>query len=442
MREVGTRTNLWQMVAYSAGNFPAGLILLVVETWLMRLYCPSPDEVGRSLLLSPETYGRLSVPVLILGAIADPLVGFLSDRTRTRYGRRMPYVFIGTPLLALSFVLLWFPPHDHESVINAIWLALMLTGVHVFFTLVVNPYLALMPELWTDEAQRVRASAWMTAFNAVAQVFAFGVVGMLIANFEHGFAGIGDGFKVGALLCGAVTLLFFLPTMIFIRETPHTTQKEVPFGLVKASLVTLKNPAFVPYIVAGSLLGAAQVLVVETIPYLVKVVVGKGDDWAGYILTGLVLLSAAFIPVVERLAHTFRKRDLFLASLIAFAAVLPLTTMAGRLPLVPPLFHVIACCVLISPALSVGLVIPRAILADIMDHDTAITGFRREAMYNGMEGLIQKIAMAFGFWAVGELFGAFGFSSEEPTGIVLAGAAGGAMALCGAVAFAFYPLKK
>jgi GPH family glycoside/pentoside/hexuronide:cation symporter len=238
-----------------------------------------------------------------------------------------------------------------------------------------------------------------------------------------------------------VTFAFLVPTLLWIRETPHAASKEVPFGLIEASVVTMRNPAFLPYIIAGSLLGAAQVLVVQTIPYLVRVVVGRGDDVAGYILTGLVVLSAALIPMAERLARRFRKRDLFLVALSTFGVMLPITTLAGRLG-IPALPHVIACCAILAPALAVALVIPRAILADIMDFDTERTGYRREAMYNGMEGLIQKIAMAIGFWAVGELFGAFGFSAEEPWGIIFSGVAGGVMALLGAVAFWFYPLRK
>ena len=330
------KLTLKHILAYAIGNFPAGLVLLVVETWLMRLYCPSPDETGRTLLVSPKAFGRLFIVVLIIGAIADPLVGFFSDRTRSRFGRRLPYIFLGTPLLALSFVLMWFPPVNAESFTNVLWLTGTLIGVHVFFTVVVNPYLALMPELWTSEVDRVKVSAWMSGANVLAQVFAFGLLGWLITRFEGGvhLGGflIADGYKIGALVAGVVTVAFFLPLMIGIRETPHHASKEVPFGLVKASLETLKNPAFVPYIIAGSMLGAAQVLIVTVIPYMVSVFLGESDDFAGAMLTGLVVLSAVMFPFAEMASEKFRKKTLFMASLIAFMVLLPATTMIGLLP--------------------------------------------------------------------------------------------------------------
>jgi Na+/melibiose symporter-like transporter len=87
------------------------------------------------------------------------------------------------------------------------------------------------------------------------------------------------------------------------------------------------------------------------------------------------------------------------------------------------------------------LIIPRTILADVMDHDIQRTGFRREAMYNGMEGLLQKIAMGLVMLALGALFQVFGYSEESPLGIVLSGAAASIFAILGFVAFLFYPFK-
>jgi Na+/melibiose symporter-like transporter len=97
---------------------------------------------------------------------------------------------------------------------------------------------------------------------------------------------------------------------------------------------------------------------------------------------------------------------------------------------------------LIAPGLAIGLVIPRALLADIMDLDTERTGYKREAMYNGMEGLLQKIAGGLAMLVQGALFSRFGFSAEQPWGIVLTGATAGVMALVGIIAFTRYPIQK
>lgn len=443
-------TRLKPMLAYAAGSLPAGILLLAVTTWAMRLYCPTEDEVGRALLVTPFAFGAVSAGVMFVAAVTDLLVGYWSDRTRSRLGRRQPYIRFGTPVLAVAFLLLWFPPVQTLSPWNLSWLVLMLGLLHVSFTVVVNPYLALMPEVWRTDAARVRVSVWMAVFNTVAQVVAFAVFGVLISSLTDGVVILGihvpDGFKVAAIITFVLTLIGFLPTILWIRETPHAADKEVPFGLWSAVLHTLRNPAFLPYIGAGSMLYAAQFLITAALPYLVVTQVvedeKQGDMVASLLLLGLVVVTAFLFPLADRLARRFRKKDLFMACLGSFAVVLPIVTLSGQVPGVPAAVQVVVSCLLIAPGLAIGLVIPRAILADVMDYDATRTGFRREAMYNGMEGLLQKIAGGLAPLIQGALFSAFGYSRAEPWGIVACGAAGGVLSLLGMLAFRFYPLER
>ena len=97
---------------------------------------------------------------------------------------------------------------------------------------------------------------------------------------------------------------------------------------------------------------------------------------------------------------------------------------------------------LVAPGLAIGLVIPRAILADVMDLDTERTGYKREAMYNGMEGLLQKIAGGLALMVQGFLFSQFGYSTEQPWGIVLTGVTASVLAIIGIIAFSRYPIQK
>lgn len=439
------------MIAYSAGNLPVGMLLLVASTWLMRLYCPSADEVCRITIVDPKVFGLVAAVVMIVAAFTDVLVGYWSDHHRGPHGRRQPYMRWGLPFLALSFLLLWFPPGGERALVNIVWLTAMLGTLHISFTVVFNPYLALMPEVWRSDAGRVRVSAWMAGFNALAQVFAFVGFGFAIDALMDGGAEIlgfhvPDGFKIAAVGGAILTVACMVPVLTRVRETPHTDDKNVPFGLVKAGWETLRNPAFLPYIISGSMLYAAQFMIVAALPFLVvtKVVEDpkEGDLLASLLLLGLVVVSSLLLPVVDRVAARVRKTHLYMGSLMVFAVMVPLATLAGSVPAVPPMAHLIAVLVVLAPALAIGFVIPRAILADVMDHDTERTGYRREAMYNGMEGLTQKIAGGLAMAFQGVLFSEFGFSKEHSLGIVLTGAAAGVLAVIGIIAFTRYPLKK
>jgi GPH family glycoside/pentoside/hexuronide:cation symporter len=436
------------MILYALGNLPASMLLLAVATWLMRLYCPTEDEKERELLLSPATYGTISSVCMVIAAVADFVVGFLSDRCSSRMGRRKPFIVFGLPFLALSFLLVWFPPVEHISLANIVWLAGTLGVLFVSFTVVVNPYLALMPEVWQDERERIRVSVFMAVSGTLAQVVAFALFGVAISTLSSGVSFLGvflaDGYKFAAVIGFFITVLSFLPTLIFISERPHSKEKEVPFGLFEAGRATLTNKAFLPYLGASAALYAAQFLIEAVLPYLVVTRVvedeSKADMVASLILLGLVVLTAFLYPVADALSRKYKKKDMFLFCLMSFAVLLPFTTLAGSIPFIPPIAHVILGCLLISPALAIGLVIPRAILAEVMDYDTTITGYRREAMYNGMEGLFQKIASGIVPLIQGLLFSAFGYSKAEPYGIVACGFAAGFLSLLGYLSFKRYPL--
>lgn len=431
-----------KMFLYSIGNFPAGLLLLMIQTWAMRLYSPSPDESSRISYVSPETYGMIFFLISIPSALADPLVGFLSDRCKSRMGRRIPFLMWGLFPLSTSFFLLWFPPLEYQSEANAIWLCIFLLGVYCSFTVVVNPYLALMPEIWREERDRVKVSVFMSGVGAFAQIFTFLGVGTIVTEFEHGVLTLGieiqDGFKVSAILASIITILSLLPTILWVKETPYSAQKDVQYGFIQSSIKTLSNKAFLPYILSGSLLGSAQFLVIETVPFIVRVIIREDEAVAGYILLLLVIISGLLLPVVNILSKRFIKERLYMASLISFGLILPCLYFIDFFE--NKILFLVVICVLLSPSLAISLVVPRTILADVMDFDAKLTGFRREAMYNGMEGLIQKLSAGIAPLIQGLLFVTFGYTSAQPDGILFSGIAGGIIALMAAIAFSFYPL--
>jgi GPH family glycoside/pentoside/hexuronide:cation symporter len=447
-----------KMIAYGAANFPTGFLLLAVGIWLMRVYCP--NEPDRPTLVSPLMFGAVSFGVMLVAGFTDFLVGFWSDRARFKSGRRQPFIRWGLPFMAVAFLLVWFPLDPTgdgiwwigESTgihLNGLWLALMLGMLYVSFTVVVNPWLALMPEVWQDEHNRVRVSAWMTAFNSLAQIFGFagfGAASFLLAGGGQVFGiHFADGFKLAGAIGAVMTVVFFLPTL-WVKEPPHSADKEVPYNLLQASVETLKNPAFLPYIISGSLMAASYQLIMAALPYISNTTLvddpADGDIVAGVILVGLALLTAAWCPLADTLAHRFKKKTLYLISLVWFAILLPFVTLVGHVDFVSAKVHMAVICFLLAPGMALSLIIPRTILADVMDHDIQRTGFRREAMYNGMEGLLQKIAMGLVMLVLGALFQAFGYSEESPLGIILSGVAASIFALLGMIAFLFYPLDK
>jgi GPH family glycoside/pentoside/hexuronide:cation symporter len=115
---------------------------------------------------------------------------------------------------------------------------------------------------------------------------------------------------------------------------------------------------------------------------------------------------------------------------------------ADMIPGISPLIYMSVIIVLMAPFVSIFLLVPRTLLADIMDYDAKITGYRREAMYNGMEGLVTKIAQGLAPLIMGGLFTWFGNTAQNPLGIKLCAVSAGGLAIISFIAFMFYPLKK
>ncbi|NLH50702.1 MAG: MFS transporter [Myxococcales bacterium] len=429
--------------AYSFGLFPSGLLSGIMGAWLMYYYCP-PADSGAVTYINPATFGFLMFLLNIPSALADPTVGHFSDRTRSRWGRRLPYILFGAPVLALSFVLLWFPPVHGESPFNVAWMFGTVLIYFLSFTAVVNPFLAIMPEIWQTEKGRMSVSSLMSVTQGVGTLLSF-AAGALISALAGGVLFLGlklNPYMVVGLLGGALCLLGYLPTLRYIRETPYNEKKEIPYSIWRSGWQTLKNPAFLPYLLSVAAVNTSTTLIIAMLPYQATVIAGSTEGIAGALLGALMLLAMLCLPLVNWITGKYPRRIVYLVCCFAMSVVIGLLYFSSALPGVPPLLFMGVVLFFAAPFVSVFLVVPRTILADVMDYDEKITGYRREAMYNGMESLIGKLPIGLAPWIMGLLFTHYGNTVANPAGIKLCAFASGGIALLAFVAFLFYPLKK
>ena len=163
---------------YGMGYLSVALTTDMTLTWLLKRYRPDPADIRWNALTTAGAFALAMIVGRIMDAVADPLVGFWSDRVRSRWGQRKPFIFIGAPFLAVMFVLIWIPPTTTESVLNGVYLAVTASVFFFCFTVVVCPYLAMLPEITSDPAERVRLTTWQGGFNILGAVG-----GMLIAGY-------------------------------------------------------------------------------------------------------------------------------------------------------------------------------------------------------------------------------------------------------------------
>jgi GPH family glycoside/pentoside/hexuronide:cation symporter len=413
----------------------------------------------------------------LLEAFAEPIVGHLSDKWRFRGLRRMPWIVIGTPLLAAFSLLIWFPPDPGgvgrvyvslfgvDVTPNFLWLVATHTGFWLLYTAVVIPYLSLLPEITPYVDERIRVSEFMAYSDVAGTVMGSLGLGFLIDYFAGGRNLLGlrlaDGFQVSGFLIAAVFTLSFYASVSIVRERRSAETVAVDFHFREAMRETFRNEPFPPYVTASAAIRMGVDVVLASVPFLVAVVMGLSEGLAG-ILQGVIVLGAAFLfPLVSRMAEHRGKKGIFLLGLGWFAVAMVLLALVRHAPFfgwpvawVAGLFgktlstgqvgFAHACFVLALCAfpVSVVFVLQRPILTDVIDADERRTGYRREAMYNGMEGLISKPASGMAYFIVPLLNGWLGATIDRPYGILAAPVIAGAILAVGFLGFRKYPITK
>jgi len=127
------------IVLYNMSAVSLNVYDTILSAWVLFFYVP-PQDIGHIQYIPMAAIGVILAGGRILDAVTDPLIGYLSDNTKSRWGRRKPYIFISTPILFLSFIFIWFPPVKGNSLINAVFLVTVLFFYYWAYTGVLIPW--------------------------------------------------------------------------------------------------------------------------------------------------------------------------------------------------------------------------------------------------------------------------------------------------------------
>ncbi len=417
-------------VAYAVISLASTTVWSFLGGWMLYFYLP-PEASAR---VPAAAYGIVVFAVRAVNALIAAPIGFLSDRTRSRWGRRLPFMFASALPMLVFFVLIWTPPVKGQSAWNLAYLALVYLLYNGAYSVNQITYTALLPELATTDRQRVRISAWSSSFFLVGMV-AGGLVGLLIERIGYAHAALA--------YAGATLPLFYLP-LLALRERPDHRALPPSRMTVRQSVAAIaRNSAFRVMTVAGTLYWATTAFIQGIIPFIVTEICQLTE--ADTMLFYLPALGASLLcyPVVTWLSNRLGKWPVFAGSLLASAFVLPgLMLIGDRLP-IPLKAQGILWITLQSVAMSGVTMLPPAFGAEITDYDAELTGERHEGMFYAAWGLLDQavtaIAIALLSWLL--LLGRSRTDPYGPLGVRLTGVVGGAFMLAAFIIFLKYPLR-
>lgn len=379
------------LAAYGAPSFAFAYLLFFVQFYFLKF----ATDV---LLLAPAVVSLLFGVAKLWDAINCPLVGSWSDRLRTRWGRRRPFLVGSLPLLASGFVMLWIAPLGLGSGALTVWVGVALLVFFTAFDLYTLPQLALGAELSSDSHQRTRLFAVRQMSFTVGMLLAFG--GIQLAMNADDPRGAAAELAVPAAVVAALVLLV---TPLAIREPPHPGLRGGR-GLLPAFRDVLATRA-ARRLLAVELIESAGVGAVGTIaPYVAEYLLLR-PDVVGVLPAAYVVSGVAAIPIWVVAARRFGAQRTWMAAMLLAAAA-----FAGIWTIGPDdLGLLLVLLALAGAAMGCGQVLGKALLADVIDLDERRTGERKEGAYSAASTVALKFGAALSIAASGPVMSATGF---------------------------------
>lgn len=357
-----------QTVAFGASGFPAQLMAQTFSAFVVYFYVAH-------LGVPAEWVAGAMIAHGILNALLNPLVGALSDRIRTPWGRRVPWIGLGIVPLVVAFALVWMPP-ELSAVGLIVWFLIVVAVYDIAFVVVVLNISALFPEIFRTTDERARG-------NVPRQVFA--IVGMVLgtagAPLLYGSIGWPGMALALAFVCLVLLLWSFGGGMI---ERRGAVSAEAPMSWTAQLKYTFANRAFVPYVLGSLFVQSAIAVILAAIPFYVRYSLLAPES------EGSILLAAIFVTAIPAI---------FLWSWVVQrvsprAAVLWTVGVFGVAVLGYLLAGDVLGAALVGVAVGIGvgglLQLLEVVLAQIIDADAARTGHRREGVYFGVNGFIVR----------------------------------------------------
>lgn len=394
------------VVGYGLGSLGTGIYSTVPG--LLLLYYMT-DVLGVAAGLA----GLAILVPKLWDVITDPWMGHLSDRTRSRWGRRRPYLLAGGLTLPIFFGLLFSTPDLGPSGAFAYTLALYALCATAF-TVFSVPYIAMPAEMSADYHEATRLMAYRMALMTVGILVAGAGAPMLVKLGGGGQA----GYTVMAWAIAAVLLLGLCGAFFGTRSAPFTAADPAASagpGLAAQLRLALRNRPFVVLLLAYALQLCAVGCLLASVPFFAKyIVAGDPEEMVTLLFVALVgpaiVTMPAWLWVSRRLGKT---RSYAIALVIFMLATLSLWASPGR-----PALWSVAVVTVMGTAYAATQLFPFAMLPDTLAADQARTGDRREGIFSGLWMALDKGGVAFGGFLASMVLGATGFVESRPGELV------------------------
>lgn len=433
------------VAALALGHGGLSVIVNLLGLMLVFFYLP-PDTAGLPQLVTDATFLVVINAVMLLAAIGrmtdavtDPLIAVMSDRSKHRRGRRIPFMAWGALPAGVAAFALFVPPIQEVSAWNIVWLVAVQAIMYVALTSYATPAFSLVADLGTTAEERLSLATWTAATWAV---------GIVVAATTPFIAGVFEARGVETLqswqiavgvVCAIGVVGMYVP--VFGIDEPRWSRSEpasVPFRQIVSIIAA--NPFFRYYVAADFAYFGGLMIIQTGMLFYVTVLLELDDALAAVLTLLMILVATALYPLVMSIAKKRGGKNMVITAFVLTAIDFGLVIMLGRYP-IPNIAEAVIVILIFAIAFAVLSVIPQWILTDIAEHSKYATGTATAASFFAARTFLQKIAQTFGV-IIFALLTTFGRDVGDDLGIRLSGVAGVALYVSAALLFRGYNEKQ
>ena len=448
-----------QMRIFAVGQLGWSTLSGIISAWFVTFYLPTQKdiELGAIQYIIPglviggflTVLGLITALSRVFDAVTDPVIASLSDRSKNKRGRRIPFMQYAAVPLSVVTVLIFCAPIDRISSWNIVWISVFIVLFYLFMTMYCTPYNALISEFGKTQDDRMYISTAISLTFFAGTLLAY--TPFVFAGMLRGSVGFAWSYRLCFIVLAVISCVCMLIPTFCLKEKDFVDTKPSESNVLKSLGATFGNGSFRTFVGSDIMYWVGLTLFQTGLPFFVKVSMKLDESFTMIFLGGMTVLSACFYPIVPELVKKFGKKKLVITGFFGLAIAYVIAGLIGVIgtDVVPGIvFGVLICVIAAFPMALLGI-IPQSIVADVAEADGYETGENREGMFFAARTFAMKFGQSVAmlvFTSLAIIGKTQNTNSNDITASVLGMTTVGfvAVAFCtaGAVILSFYNEKK
>lgn len=378
-----------RMWLFAIGQLGWSMMSGLISNWLVYFYQPdvAAKEAGQTIFVPQglvilgifTVVGAITALGRVFDAVTDPWIASLSDKCKSKEGRRIPFLKYSSLPLAVTTVLVFCAPIGKSSILNIIWLFVFVMAYYISITAYCTPYTALIPELGHDQEERLNISTAISLTFIVGTAFAY--LAPVIWGVFEGSLGRIPAMRVTFTLMAFLAFVCMLIPVIFIKEKEYVQVKPSEDSAISSLMKTFKNSDFRVFVGSDIFYWVALTMFQTGLPFFVTSLLKLPESMSTIYFVAMTALSLVFYIPVNILAKKVGKKKLVLLAFFLFSCAFFYTAFLGGEMGISPTVQGFILVVAAAFPMAIFGILPQAMVADVSQSDAKKTGENREGMF-------------------------------------------------------------